>query len=304
MPKPKLSQLEMLIAVADTGGFGAAAVQLGCTQSRISHAITTLEASLGARLLTRSRNGCAPTEAGHGVLAKARKIVRLADSLADFADRPAEIVGRVRIACFRSISTHVLPHALEALAAAAPGIRIDIDDGCEEREDVTHAVETGRAGIGVAHLPVSQGLVAHSYVADTYALVAPASLPLRAPISWAQFDGLPYLQLDCSGARSILEPCRAAGFSAEPSRTLATDTGITAMVRHGIGYSILPRLAVFPVPDGVQVVDLPIPAKRAFALIALPDIARLKAVQIVMQGLRDQRVVARGDAFRAGRVGW
>jgi DNA-binding transcriptional LysR family regulator len=304
MRKPKLNQLEMLVAVADAGSFGAAAAELGCTQSRISHAITELEDSLAMRLLVRSRTGCVPTDAGHGVLAKARLILRLTGSLVDVAQDNAAVIGRVSIACFRSVGTHLLPRTLEALAVEYPGIRVDVDDSCEEREEVTQAVEEGRADIGVAHLPVGPDLVTRPYVADSYVLVTPASLTLRAPVTWEQFSNVPYIQLNCSGALAILEQCREAGFSPELSRTLATDTGIAAMVRQGIGYSILPRLAVFPAPDGVRIADLPIPAKRQFALVALADNARLTPVQIVMLFIRNQRLVMQSDAFRAGVVSW
>ncbi|MFZ6745115.1 LysR family transcriptional regulator [Undibacterium sp. JH2W] len=304
MNRLKLNQLEILIAVADTGGFGAAAAELGCTQSRISHAITELEASLGTRLLLRSRSGCQPTDAGHQVLAKARQVQHLVNSMADTTKDDTRVAGRVRIACFRSVATHLLPRALAALASEYPGIRVDIDDSCEEREDVAHAVKEGRAEIGIAHLPVDSEFLAHSFVADSYVLLVPASLHLYAPISWEQFKGLPYIQLNCSGALDILERCRAAGFNAELSRTLTTDTSIAAMVRHGVGYSILPRLAVFPTPDGVKIADLPIAAKRQFALIALPDTARTKIVQIVMRFIRNKQFVKESEAFRAGLVDW
>ena len=304
MNKPKLSQLEMLVAVADTGSFGSAAAELGCTQSRISHAITELEESLGSRLLSRSRSGCVPTDAGHRVLAKARQILRLTQSLAETADDGAGLISRVRIACFRSVATNLLPQAFAALAIDHPGIRVDVDDSHEDREGVTLAVREGRADIGIAHLPVEQDLVTRPYVSDDYILVAPTSLSVRAPVSWEQFKDLPYIQLDCAGALAILEECRGAGFRAEPSRTLTTDSGIAAMVRHGIGYSILPRLAVFPEPDGVKIVPLPVPAKRRFALVALPDAARTKPVQIVMRFIGNKRIVASSNAFRAGLISW
>jgi DNA-binding transcriptional LysR family regulator len=300
MSKIKLNQLEMLVAVVDAGGFGAAAAELGCTQSRISHAIAELEAVMETRLLSRSRSGCVPTDAGYRVIIKARQILRLADTIADVSADAATLSGRVRIACFRSVGTHLLPHALAALATEYPGIRVDIDDGCEEREDVTRAVIEGRAEMGIAHLPVSKELMATPFVSDSYVLVAPGSMNLRGPVSWEQFADLPYIQLDCSGALAILEQCRAAGFNAELSRTLTTDTSIAAMVRHGVGYSILPRLAVFPEPEGVKVVDLPIAAKRQFALVALPAVARSTVVKTVMRFIRDKRIVTNSAAFRAG----
>ena len=60
----KLSQLRMFVAVVENGSFSAAAAQLDCTQSRISHAVGGLERELGVRLLLRSHDGSALTDAG------------------------------------------------------------------------------------------------------------------------------------------------------------------------------------------------------------------------------------------------
>jgi DNA-binding transcriptional LysR family regulator len=302
MGLPKLNQLEMLVAVADTGSFGAAAAQLGCTQSRVSHAIGALEATVGSRLLNRSRSGCTPTEAGFRVLAGARQILHLAAGLSAAASEVDGLSGHVRIASYRSVATHLLPPALEALALAYPGIRIDVDDSFEEREGVAQAVRAGAAEIGIAQLPVADDLAVRPYAADAYVLVAPSAAPLRAPVGWDQLEKLPYIQLNCSGAFAILEQCRAAGFGAELSRTLATDTGIAAMVKRGLGYSILPRLAVFPEPAGVKVYPLPIPAKRSFAVVARPETARLQVVRTVMRFLCERRSIERSEAFRAGAL--
>jgi DNA-binding transcriptional LysR family regulator len=135
-------------------------------------------------------------------------------------------------------------------------------------------------------------------------LVTPAALQLRAPVTWAQLAALPYIQLDCPGALAVLALCRAAGFDAPLTRTLATDTSIAAMVRLGVGYSILPRLAVFPEPDGVRIVDLPISAPRRFALVVRPDTARDKVVQAVTRFIRNKRIVSRSDVFKAALVAW
>jgi DNA-binding transcriptional LysR family regulator len=302
MSLPKLNQLEMLVAVADTGAFGAAAAQMGCTQSRVSHAITELETILGARLLHRSRTGCTPTEAGFRVVAGARQILQMAAGLSAAAQEVDATAGHVRIASYRSVATHLLPPALEALAQAYPGIRIDIDDSFEEREAVAAAVREGAAQIGIAQLPVADDLASRPYVADAYVLVVPAAAALRVPVGWEQLERLPYIQLNCSGAFAILEQCRAAGFEAALSRTLATDTAIAAMVRRGLGYSILPRLAVFPEPAGVRVHPLPIAAERRFAVVARPETAREPVVQLVMRFLRERQLIERSEAFRAGAL--
>jgi DNA-binding transcriptional LysR family regulator len=298
----KLSQLKMLVAVADSGSFGAAAAQLDCTQSRISHAIGELERDLGVRLLVRSRDGSAPTDVGHHVLAKARQMLRLEASLLDLAHDGGKLSGHVRIACFRSVGTHLLPHVLEALAHEYPGIRVDVDDGCDERTDVTDALREGRADVGIVQLPAEGALVWQPYVHDSYRLVLPASFNALDADGLPDLAGLPLIALACSGAAAILERCRAAGFAAEPSRTLANDTSIAAMVGRGMGYSILPELSVFPKPKEVRTLALPIPARREFVVAGTAEAMRSPAVKVVVRFVRDKRIIARTCAYQSGIV--
>jgi DNA-binding transcriptional LysR family regulator len=300
----KLSQLRMLVAVADSGSFSAAATQLDCTQSRISHAVGELERELGARLLTRARGGSAPTDAGHKVLEKARQMLRLEASLFELAREGRALAGRVRVACFRSVGTHLLPHALEALAHEYPGIRVDIDDGCDERNDVTDALRQGRADIGIAQLPVEGDLAWQSYVFDSYRLVLPASFNACGTGGWPDLGALPFIELACSGAAAVLERCRASGFGAQPNRVLANDTSIAAMVGRGMGYSILPELSVFPKPDEVRTLALPIAARREFVIAGMAETLRSPVVKAVVRFLRDKRIVAKTRAHQGGIIDW
>ncbi len=300
----KLSQLRMFVAVADCGGFSAAAAQLGCTQSRISHAIAELEGELGAALLLRTRAGSTPTEAGQRALATARQMLRLEADLLDTVGAGSALRGTVRIACFRSIGTHLLPHVVEALAQAHPGLHVEIDDSCEERRDVTDALRAGRAELGIAQLPLDASLASRPYLSDDYVLVLPAALPLDEARGWPAVGALPFIQLGCSGAAAILARCRAAGFAPEPGRSLANDTSIAAMVGRGMGYAILPRLSTFPEPAEVRTVPLPIPARRQFAIAALPDVMRQPAVRAVVRSLQDRTLAARTQAGRAGIIAW
>jgi DNA-binding transcriptional LysR family regulator len=299
----RLNQLKMFVAVADNGSFGAAAVALDCTQSRISHAIAELERDLGVRLLTRARAGSRPTDIGYRVLEKARQMLRLENSLFEVAREGCELAGQVRIACFRSVGTHLLPYAVEALAHEYPNIRIDIDDSCDERNDVTDALAAGRADIGIAQLPVEGDFVTRPYLRDDYMLVLPASLKATMRDGWPEVGRLPFIGLECTGAAAILQRCREAGFAVEPARTLANHTSVAAMVGRGMGYSILPRLSTYPEPDEVRTLPLPIPARRQFVVACRAGTMRSPAVKAVLRFIRDDRVVTRTKAYQAGIVG-
>ncbi|HEX7641157.1 MAG TPA: LysR family transcriptional regulator [Burkholderiaceae bacterium] len=302
MEKLKLGQLEMLVAAVDAGSFSAAALELGCTQSRISHSIAELERIIGSRLLERSRSGCVPTDAGYRVLVKARQMLRLAGSLVQSGGEEAVISGHVRIACFRSAGVHLLPHVLEALADSHPGIRVDVNDGCPDYEDILTAVRQGMAEIGITREDPSTGLESIRLGHDNYVLALPAGLQASDPLDWRQLAGLPFIQSQNAGSSWIVEHCRAAGLPLKAARRLASDSGIMAMVARGLGFSILPHLAVFPAPPGIRLAALPIEAERHIALVTTAETARNKAVRIVLRRLRDKAGLRRTDAYRAGAI--
>ncbi|MBV8633172.1 MAG: LysR family transcriptional regulator [Burkholderiaceae bacterium] len=292
----------MLVAAVDAGSFSAAALELGCTQSRISHAIGELERIVGARLLERSRSGCVPTDAGYRVLVKARQMLRLAAGLAQSAGEEAVISGHVRIACFRSAGVHLLPHVLEALAESHPGIRVDVNDGCPDYEDIIAAVKQGMAEIGITREDTASGLESTRLGHDNYVLVLPAGLQTSDPFDWRLLAGLPFIQSQNAGSGWIVEHCRAAGLPLKAARRLASDSGITAMIARGLGFSLLPHLAVFPAPPGVRIAALPIEAERPIALVTTAETARSKPVRIVLRHLRDKAGLRRTDAYRAGAI--
>jgi DNA-binding transcriptional LysR family regulator len=70
-----LDQLRVLIAVADTSSFSAAARRLGRVHSAISQAVQSLEAKLGTPLFDRSGKTPKLTDAGRIILEDARRVV-------------------------------------------------------------------------------------------------------------------------------------------------------------------------------------------------------------------------------------
>ena len=70
MAKASLIELEAVATVARTGGFRAAARELGMSSSAISHAIAALEARLGVRLFNRTTRSVAVSAAGEQFVAE------------------------------------------------------------------------------------------------------------------------------------------------------------------------------------------------------------------------------------------
>ena len=70
-----LDGLEVLIAIADTGTFAAAAKQVHRTQSAVSYAVARLEAALGVQLFDRSGHRAVLSAEGRVLLQEARQVV-------------------------------------------------------------------------------------------------------------------------------------------------------------------------------------------------------------------------------------
>src|SRR5262245_678820 len=76
-----IEQLRTLRAVAEAGGFSAAARELGRVQAAVSQAIERLEAQLGLRLFDRSGRLPRLTQDGEAIVAAAAKVETCLDDL-------------------------------------------------------------------------------------------------------------------------------------------------------------------------------------------------------------------------------
>ena len=94
----KLQQLEVLVAVAESGGIRAASRHLNLSQAAVTKAMRLLEQEAGVPLLIRKARGITLTEPGQRLLARARVVSRQV-SLAreDLRQSQGEDFGSVRV---------------------------------------------------------------------------------------------------------------------------------------------------------------------------------------------------------------
>jgi len=160
-----LAQLRALVSVIDLGSFGAAADQLGMTQPAISHAITTLERTVGGAVLRR-RPTVAPTALGRRILPHARAALASVDALAsEVAAHHGRAGGSVRIAATSTVCQGLMPELIQHWREHAPMIELQLFEGDDEElpvwlEDglvdaaiLIDADPTPRGGILLRHDP-------------------------------------------------------------------------------------------------------------------------------------------------------
>ena len=131
-------------AVVESGGFAAAARQLGLSRSVVSKQVIQLETALGARLFTRSTRWVAPTDAGRAFYDRAVAIVEnLDDAMAAVTELHEHPRGTLRVNAPMSFGTLYLSSVVARFMQSFPDVRVELVlndravDPIEEGFDVT-----------------------------------------------------------------------------------------------------------------------------------------------------------------------
>lgn len=138
MNRTQLSQLAVLAAVAEHRSFRKAAAELKIAPSAVSHAVSSLEESLGLRLLQRTTRSVAPTEEGRMVIERLtpalNEIAAALETLAERRDQPA---GPLRLTMPMLAAEELIMPRLAQFLTLYPQIEFDLrtDDRFEDIVD-------------------------------------------------------------------------------------------------------------------------------------------------------------------------
>jgi DNA-binding transcriptional LysR family regulator len=257
-----LRHLAALRAIAEQGSFKGAAHALGYTPSAISQQITSLERTIGSRVVVREhgRKALGLTEAGVIMLRHLNAIeARLETARAEIAGLATGLAGALRIEACESIAARFLPDVLRRFRAECPEVEIVVDETPVDPELMS--LERGAYDLGFGVLPLPDGpFQATVVLTDPWVLVAEAgSAVVRrgTPRTLRELRGLPVI-----ASRSTLEapPClnclRAAGVNPSEALRSVNDSVVQAFAAAGLGVAVMPRLAVNTADERIGVVEL------------------------------------------------
>ena len=140
---PDLNALLVFAAVAEAGGFTAAARRLDVDKARVSLAVSRLEAQLGISLFSRTTRTVSLTEDGQALYERCVPPLRGVLEALALAGGPAELSGTLRISAAADYSAQNVVRAVAAFAALHP--RLDIDLRATDR-----VVDMLKEGVDVA----------------------------------------------------------------------------------------------------------------------------------------------------------
>jgi LysR family hydrogen peroxide-inducible transcriptional activator len=243
-----LRQLQYVVAVADTGGFGRAAEQCHVSQPSLSVQVAQMEGALGVRLFERDRRRVLLTAAGERLLERARRVLAEADDLVREAGQSRDpFAGTLRIGVIGTISPYLLPAVVPALRREYPRLTLLWTE--DKTAVLLRELSAGR--LEGALLALVEGLDAfeHQRIAeDAFVLAARPGHPLVASRQAAKprdLKGAEVLLLEDGHCfrDQALAFCARAG--ARESGFRATSLGtLVQVVAGGAGVTLLPSLAL------------------------------------------------------------
>lgn len=289
-----ISHVKIFMAVVAKGSFSLAALELGLSQSAVSRAIASLEEELGVSLLARGRFGAYATDFGDRVTVHFRQILQAVADIEAEANREKDLhSGRVRIASFRSVATHILPPLIAKFSQRFPNIEVSLVEA--DPNTVEQALREHRVDIGLMPLPrTSDDFETWEIMRDEFVvLLPPSAKPAPDPLSWEDLSRrafILYNYAECTTA--VRQHWQYWKQSLKVAYEIKEDSTIVSMVSQGLGAAVLPKLAALPIPEGIQVRSLPNPLDRNIGAAVLANIWHSPAVFTFLDLLRGSGIFA------------
>ena len=245
-PALEIDLLRAFVAVAESGGFTAAAEVVGRSQSAVSQKVLRLEEIVQRRVFDRTSRSLSLTRDGEQMLVVARRMLELNDTVMHGLLQPPA-VGSLRLGISEDFVPSQLPKLLTRFSRLYPGVHLDLMTGlsCDllaaydsERLDAVIAKKDGTAQRGrVIWREPLVWMAAADYQLD---VARPARLVmLRPPCTYRE---LMIAALD-SVRREWTAVCTASSLM-----------GIQAAVAGGLGVTVLGRSFV---QEGMRILTAP-----------------------------------------------
>jgi DNA-binding transcriptional LysR family regulator len=245
-PLLALPQLRTFYGVALSHSFSAAAARLGRTPSAVSHAIRTLEDTVGVRLVERRGRAVRLTEDGERLLSTCTAVYALLDEAGEALGRSAvSRRRRIRLGAPPEFGCSVLMGLIAPFLREHRDIEVDFRLSHDlltplQRDDIDIAIDC------VEHLDPDLAVV--PLFRETYMVVCAPDVQRRHGLrSPAGLAGVPVLSLDKEGAwwRRLL---RAVPARRRPrlGQVVAVNhvRAMIAGARSGMGVALVPSYAV------------------------------------------------------------
>jgi LysR family hydrogen peroxide-inducible transcriptional activator len=291
---PTIKQLQYLVALHEHGHFGRAADASNVSQSTLSAGIRELESLLGVTLVERSRRVVRFTPLGNAVVAKAHRLLREAEELADLVQASGKpLAGELRMSVIPTIAPFLLPRILPRLRKDRPALKLFLRE--ETSGDAVESLQHGRADCVLLALPFPTGEVDSEHICDDRLFVAfpkgdPSDPPDSIPPAMIDPDHLLLLEDGHCLKEHALAACNRPELRGSAAMIGTSLHTLVQMVDNGLGMTMLPEMAIDAgILHETDVVARPLKARhntREIALIWRKNSPRAEEFRLLAKELR------------------
>ena len=286
-----LGNLATFRLVIQRGSFSAAADVLGLSQPAVSLKVRQLEQFLQTRLIERTGRGIKATAAGIALLAHSEQIeLAVSAAVQSVSEFNREISGSVTLGSGATACIHLLPPLLQKLHHEHPLLTVRVTVG--NTHEVVRAIEENRLDLGLCTLPANgRSLAVMPVLEEEFVCIfSDGQDELPWSLTPEILQSLPLIAFESgSGTRDLIDGWFLAdGRAVAPVMQLGSIEAIKRMVRAGLGFSIVPRMAVEHPQDriGLNVQSLTPLLHRQLGIIMRQDKIISKGIAEILRLLQ------------------
>ena len=259
--------MQSFVTVVEVGSFAEAARRLDLTSAAIAARIKALEADLGVELVKRSGRSVKPTESGMRILDGTKAVIRnIRDLRAVAAD--GDQVGELRMGCFVSALSNVLPPLLKALYQRHPDASVFVTPGGSV--ELCGKVARGELDAAIVVEPqfsMPKNCIWRSFMEEPLVVVAPRRF--EGGDAHELLSTQPFIRYDRNIHGGQLADRYLRDHHIRPRQRLEIDglLAIVSLVHEGIGVSLIPDWSAMWKP--FDVVRIPLPQRAPVRLNGL-----------------------------------
>ncbi|QCR35617.1 LysR family transcriptional regulator [Nissabacter sp. SGAir0207] len=287
----------LVVAVAETGNITRAAEAYGITQSGASQAISQVEEMLGVKIFVREKRSTTLTAIGHQVIERAQRMLAELTSIQTLvnASRGCHL-GRIRLASFPTVLSGVMPAYLKGFRRLHPGMEVVTLEGTDE--EIEQWLTAGSIDLGVVMNPAPERN-AVMLGRDRWVVTVPLNHPLArrpaySPVELAEVACQPFILATGGCYLHGQTLAERAGVTLSDIRITVRDwSSAHALVKEGMGVSIVPESTLPDDLHGVRILNLAQPIYREFGLVSAGQGPNQVAAQALLRWL-DKQVASTG----------
>ncbi|MEM7190382.1 MAG: LysR family transcriptional regulator [Pseudomonadota bacterium] len=273
MINPK--HLETLVAIAEQGSFSAAGEAIGRSHSAVSLHIKALEEDVGVPLVDRSQRPPVLTPEGEAMAEQARRMRRVLQDI-EAIGRQEQVVGRLGVGIVPSAMATLAAPALARLRSAHPDLQLEIRTGLSG--ELAQAVRSGDLDVALVTAPdlPPEDLDLKPVADEPLVVIAPPET--KAATDAEMLRGHPFIWFSRKtwAGQQIERRLLDRGLRVRAAMEIDSLEAIEALVRHGLGVSVVPASSVGP-----EVVQTPFCEPQAVRRVVLAARPRSPKVHLI-----------------------